>query len=105
MYMIKFHMRITLLPTAPSMFQNQKLKKKLIYSEEEINEYILEDLSNISRKIKHYKPEEKGIESFVPQLTPDPKERIPENVVDLRFDYNFVEVNLVDLMDVTQQLK
>ena len=26
MYMIRFHIKITLLPTAPSMFQNQKLK-------------------------------------------------------------------------------
>ena len=33
MYMIKFHMRITLLPTAPSMFQNQKLTKTNVIDE------------------------------------------------------------------------
>ena len=34
MYMIKFHMRITLLPTAPSMFQNQKLTKTYVIYEQ-----------------------------------------------------------------------
>ena len=33
MYMIRFHIRITLLPTAPSMFQNQKLTKSDIINE------------------------------------------------------------------------
>ena len=32
MYMIKFHMRMTLLPTAPSMFQNQKLRIREVSS-------------------------------------------------------------------------
>ena len=44
-------------------------------------------------------PEEKGIESFVPQLTADPKEWIPEIVVDLRVDGDFLDLNFVDLMD------
>ena len=43
----------------------------------------------LKRKFKEYftefsPPEEKRIESFVPQLAANPEERIPENVVDLR---------------------
>ena len=78
MYMIRFHIRITLRPTAPSMFQNQKLKKKKQYNlgKKSMNIYQ-KDLKNILRgknetylEEKYFTrfkpPEEKGIESFVP---------------------------------------
>ena len=77
MYMMRFHMRITLLPTAPSMFQNQKLVTKPSWI---LDKQIRKKYDN---NCTDYRPEEKCIESFVPQLTPNPEECVPKYVVDL----------------------
>ena len=65
MYMVRFQMRMTLLPTAPSMFQNQKLRE------------ITEDVE------KNETPEKESIEAFIPKLAANPEEAVPENTGNL----------------------